>query len=107
MPLPITLLIYFDATPQQIGILAPYENKLDLFKSVNNILENEYLAAFISHILRPYNPLITDNMAVLYLFRKGRFPPSWRRNYKLTKILVETYGIQLMFYIKANVIQQT
>lgn len=38
-----TLPVYSDATPSQIGILAPYENKLELFKSNQNILENEYL----------------------------------------------------------------
>ena len=35
-----TLPIYSDATPNQIGILAPYEQRLEIFKS-NNILENE------------------------------------------------------------------
>ena len=70
----VTLPVYSDATPAQISVVAPYENKLDLFTSQQNILENEYLGVFISHILRPYSPLITDNMAVMYLFRKGRFP---------------------------------
>ena len=94
-----SLPLYSDATPSHVGILAPYENKLELFKSLHNFLENEYIGVFISHILRPYRPLLTDNMAVLHLFRKGRFPPSWRQNYKLTKILIETYRI---FYIKSK-----
>ena len=97
-----TLPVYSDATPTQIGILAPYEQKLEIFKSNNKILENEYLGVFISHILRPYSPLITDNMAVLHLFRKGRLPPSWRANYKISKILIETFQKPLIFYIPSK-----
>ena len=97
-----TLPVYSDATPNQIGILAPYEQKLDIFKSNNNILENEYLGVFMSHILRPYSPLITDNMAVLHLFRKGRLPPSWRSHYRISKILIETFRRPLVFYISSK-----
>ena len=63
-----TLPVYTDAAPDQIGVLAPYENKLDLFKS-KNILENEFLGIFAAHILRPYSPILTDNMAAMHLFR--------------------------------------
>ena len=97
-----TLPVYSDATPTQIGILAPYEQKFEIFKSKNNILENEYLGVSISHILRPYSRLITDNMAVLHLFRKGRLPPSWWSNYRISKILIETFHRPLVFYIPRN-----
>ena len=79
-----TLPVHTDAAPDQIGVLSPYENKLDLFKSKNNILENEFLGIFVADILRPYSPILTDNMAAMHLFRKGRLPPSWRANYKIS-----------------------
>ena len=97
-----TLPVYTDATPNQIGILAPYENRLDLFNSNNKILENEYLGIFIAHILRPYSPILTDNMAAMFLFRKGRLPPSWRTNYKISKILIETFRKPLVYYINTK-----
>ena len=97
-----TLPIYTDATPNQVGVLAPYENRVDLFKSDNKILENEYLGIFIAHILRPYSPILTDNMAAMFLFRKGRLPPSWRTNYKISKILIETFRKPLVYYINTK-----
>ena len=70
--------IYTDATPTQIGIISPYDTRLAAFNSIQPILENESLVIFISHILRPTAIILTDNMAAMYLFRKGRFPPKWR-----------------------------
>lgn len=63
-----TLPVYTDASPHQVGVLAPYEAKLDLFRSENTILENEYIGIFIAHILRPYSAILTDNTAVMFLF---------------------------------------
>ena len=97
-----TLPLYPDATPTQIGVLVPYESKLALFRSVNNILENEFLGIFIAHILRPYSPILTDNTAAMFLFRKGRLPPFWRKNYKISKILIETFRKPLVFYINTK-----
>ena len=81
---------YTDATPSQIGLISIYDNKISKQTSKQPILENEYLGIFISHIIRPTAIIATDNKAATHLFRKGRFPPKWRNNYKLTKLLIET-----------------
>ena len=83
--------MYTDATPSQIGIISPYENKLKAYKCNLPILEAEYAAIWIAHVIRPYAIICTDNMACLHLFRKGRFPPAWRQNYNLTKLMLETF----------------
>ena len=40
-----TLLVHSDAAPEQIVIVAPYENKIELFKS-KNILENVWRTSY-------------------------------------------------------------
>ena len=94
--------MYTDATPKQIGVISPYDTRLAVFKSIQPILENDFLGIFISHILHPTAVILTDNMAAMYLFRKGRFPPKWRSNYKLTKILIETFRKQIIIYINTK-----
>ena len=94
--------IYTDATPKQIGLISPYDSRLACFKSNQPILENEFLGIFISHLLRPTAIILTDNMAAMYLFRKGRFPPKWRANYKLTKILIESFRKPIVIYINTK-----
>ena len=42
--------------------------------------------------------VITDNMACLHLFRNGRFPPSRRSNYSLTKLMIETFHKPIIMY---------
>ena len=95
--------IYTDATPKQIGIISPYDTRLAVFKFKQPILENEFLGIFISHILKPTAIILTDNMAAMYLFRKGLFPPKWRSNYKLTKILIETFRKPIVIYINTKI----
>ena len=91
-----------DETPDQIGIISPYDNKLSILISKQPILENEFLGIFISHIIRPTAIIATDNKAAMYLFRKGRFPPKWRHNYKLTKILIETFRKPIVIYVNTK-----
>lgn len=94
--------IYTDATPNQIGIISPYDQKMSILTS-QPILENEYLGIMISHIIRPTAIIATDNKAAMYLFCKGRFPPKWRNNYKLTKILIETFRKPIVIYVNTKV----
>lgn len=78
----VSFTIYTDATPSQIGILSHYNKKIAIFKCEMPILEAEYAAIWIA-----YAHTFTDNMACMHLFRKGRFPPSWRSNYSSLIIL--------------------
>ena len=96
--------IYTDAAPLQIGIISPHENKLVAYKIICNlpILESEYAAIWIAHAIRPHAVICTENMACLHLFRKGRFPPAWRQNYKLTKLMLETFYKPLIVYINTK-----
>ena len=66
-----TLPVFTDATPHQIGVLAPYEKMLDIFKSENNILENEFIGIFIAHIFRSYSPILTENTATCFFFERA------------------------------------
>ena len=94
--------VYTDATPSQIGILSPYNNQISFFKCNLPILEAEYAAIWIAHVVCPYAPIFTDNTACMHLFRKGRFPPSWRSNYKLTKLFLETFHKPIVMYINTK-----
>ena len=66
--------VYTNATPNQTGIISPYNGKLSIVTSQQPILENEFQGIFISHIIRPTAIIATDNKAAMYLFRKDRFP---------------------------------
>ena len=44
--------LYTDATPNQIGIVAP-DARLAVLKTTQPILENELIGIFISHIIKP------------------------------------------------------
>ena len=94
--------IYTAATPSQIGIISPYDGKLSILTSQQPILENEFLGIFISHIIRPMAIIATDNKAAMYLFRKGRFPPKWRQNYKLTKLIIEIFRKPIVIYVNTK-----
>ena len=95
--------MYTDATPQQIGIISPFYNKLSILVSTQPILENEFLGIFIAHIIRPTAIIATDNKAAMYLFRKGRFPPKWGQNYQVTKILIETFRKPIVIYVNTKI----
>ena len=75
---------------------------MSILTSKQPIFENEYLGIFISHIIRPTAIIATDNKAAMYLFRKGRFPPKWRQNYKLTKLLIETFRKPIVTYVNTK-----
>ena len=94
--------IYTDATPNQIGLISPYDNKISVLTSKQPILENEYLGILISHIIRPTAIIATDNKPAMYLFRKGRFPPKWRQNYKLTKLIIEIFRKPIVIYVNTK-----
>ena len=96
------LTIYTDATPKQIGVLSPYNNLMSIFKC-DPILEAEFAGIWISHVLAPTAVILTDNKPCMHLFRKGRFPPSWRGNYQLTKIFLETFYKPVILYINTKI----
>ena len=95
-----TTSIYVDATPIQIGLIDLDQKQIEIFPCTNNILENEYLTAWLSHVLRPYALIISDNQAVIHFLARGRFPHSWRDNYKLIMLLMYTFNSPVFSYIK-------
>lgn len=82
--------VYTDATETQIGLIDPLNNKLEVYKCNNNILENEYLGIWAAHIIRPDALIVTDNRAAMFLFVKGKLPPSWRQSIRLTILMIKT-----------------
>lgn len=78
-------------------------NKIEIYKCKNNILENEYLGIWASHIIRSDALIVTDNRAAMFLFLKGKLPPSWRNNIRLTIILIKTYKQPVITYINTKI----
>jgi hypothetical protein len=91
--------IYVDATPTQIALTDIDACKAQILLVTNPILENEFLAIWLAHKIRPRALIMSDNQAAIYLFRRGKLPPSWRKSYNYTKLLIETYNVPILAYV--------
>ena len=66
--------VFVDATPVYIGMWDHTGRRSHVFRCNLPILEAEYAAAWVAHILFPGALLFTDNQAVIHLFSRGKLP---------------------------------
>jgi len=88
-----------DATPDHAAVVVPGQGKATIFVSKQPILDNEYIAILLAHIMFPNRIILTDNVACLYLFLKGKLPPSWRGSFVLTLMLMLTWQRPSLQYV--------
>lgn len=85
-----------------MGLVDPIDYKRYIFMCDNNDIENEYLGKWCARIIRPGALIVTDNRAAMYLFKKGKLPPSWIKSYRLSIIMLKTYNSPVITYIKTK-----
>ena len=94
--------IFVDATPDHIGLWDPGGRRGFVFRCRLPILEAEFAAAWLAHILFPGAVIFSDNQAVIFLLSKGKLPPGWRNSYKKTVLLCRTYHSPTMVYVRSS-----
>ena len=94
-------LVHTDATPYQIAIYNITKGKKIIFLRNSNILENEYDSILIAHAVFPNCIIFNDNLAAVYLFRKGRLPPSQRDSWRRTITLTKVYDRPFIYYVES------